>query len=346
MGLWWLSSAKSVRQDDDARRLEKAVRQVLSRVGAEPALLSWETARNGLPTLVVQVTPEGTFSVRRLALELEAALHNLGGGLKELPVLEAGGYGRGGFQGFLGKARLRLVVLREKVPAPLPKAKTSTAKPGKLAIVLDDAGYSEGVVSSLSLLPLQVAVAVLPNAPASSAVAEALRGQGRELLLHMPMEPEGNGGADPGEDALVVGLEPEQVRMRLEKALAVVGPVAGVNNHMGSRATSNRDLMAQVMRVLAGRGLYFLDSRTSPATVAATLAREAGIRTLRRDVFLDVVEDEGAVRSALATAASLARSKGQAVAIGHVHPLTLRVLQEELPRLSGVTLVKPSALAR
>ncbi len=344
-GLWWFASGRSLRQGDDARRLEHAVRHVLSRVGAEHASLFWETSRDGLPTLVVHVTPEGRFSARRLALELEAALHNLGGELKELPVLEAGGYGRAGFRGVLGKAQLRLVVLQEAVATPAPKRVVNKGEPGKLAIVLDDAGYSEAVVASVSLLPLPVAVAVLPNAPASAAVAAALRVQGRELLLHMPMEPESNGEADPGEDALLVGLGPEQVRTRLEKALAVVGPVAGVNNHMGSRATSNRELMEHFMRALSGRGLYFLDSRTTPATVAATVAREAGIRTLRRDVFLDAVEDEGAVRSALATAASLARSKGQAVAIGHVHPLTLRVLQEELPRLSDVMLVKPSALA-
>jgi polysaccharide deacetylase 2 family uncharacterized protein YibQ len=287
-------------------------------VGAEAATRSWETGQDGLPTLAVQISPEGKFSLQRLTLELEAAFHNLGGELKALPVLEAGGYGRAAFQGLLGRARLRLVVLREAAPPPPAKPKPKGDKPGKLAVILDDAGYSEAAVASLATLPPQVAVAVLPNAPASAAVAEALRGQGRELLLHMPMEPEGN-GANPGDDALVVGLD--------------------------SRATSDAELMRHFMKALAGRGLYFLDSRTTPASVAASLAREAGIRTLRRDVFLDVVEDEGAVRSALATAASLARSKGQAVAIGHVHPLTLRVLHEELPRLSGVTLVRPSALA-
>lgn len=345
LALWWFASERGWRQDEDALRLEQTVRQVLSRVGAEAATLSWETGQDGLPTLVVQVSPEGKFSLRRLTLVLEAAFHNLGGELKALPVLEAGGYGRAAFKGLLGKARLRLVVLRETPATPPAKPKPKGDKPGKLAVVLDDAGYSEAAVASIAPLPLQVAVAVLPNAPASAAVAEALRAQGRELLLHMPMEPEGNGGANPGDDALMVGLQPEEVRARLERALAVVGPVAGVNNHMGSRATSDAELMRHFMKALAGRGLYFLDSRTTPASVAANLAREAGIRTLRRDVFLDVVEDEGAVRSALATAASLARSKGQAVAIGHVHPLTLRVLHEELPRLSGVMLVKPSALA-
>lgn len=344
LALWWVASGRGVRQGDDASRLEHAVRQVLARVGAEAATLSWETGQDGLPTLAVQISPEGKFSLQRLTLELEAAFHNLGGELKALPVLEAGGYGRAAFQGLLGRARLRLVVLREAAPPPPAKPKPKGDKPGKLAVILDDAGYSEAAVASLATLPPQVAVAVLPNAPASAAVAEALRGQGRELLLHMPMEPEGN-GANPGDDALVVGLDPGEVRARLERALAVVGPVAGVNNHMGSRATSDAELMRHFMKALAGRGLYFLDSRTTPASVAASLAREAGIRTLRRDVFLDVVEDEGAVRSALATAASLARSKGQAVAIGHVHPLTLRVLHEELPRLSGVTLVRPSALA-
>lgn len=323
------------------------MRQVLARSGCTRATLVWEDLEKGPRTLVVHVPHEEGLSLRRLSLELEAALHNLGGEVEALPLLEKGGYGRGAFRGRLGEVRLRLVVLREPSPPRAeskPKAQRSAS--GKLAIVLDDAGYSEAVVALLSPLPSQVAVAVLPNAPASGTVAAKLRAQGRELLLHMPMEPEGNGGPGPGEDALEVGLAPAEVRGRLEKALAVVGPVVGVNNHMGSRATSDPGLMASFMGALVGRGLYFLDSRTTPASVAERAAREAGIPALRRDVFLDVVEDEAAVRSALATAASLARSKGRAVAIGHVHPMTVRVLEDELSRLSDVRLVRPSELLR
>lgn len=343
--LLWLLSRAGTTQLDDARRLEGAVRQALARAGAKRATLTWEGLQEGRRTLVIHVPHQEGLSLRRLHLELEAALHNLGGELEALPLLERGGYGRGAFRGRLGEVQLRLVVLGEP-PASSEKnqprgARTASAR---LAIVLDDAGYSEGVVELVSRLPLQVAVAVLPNAPAAAQVAQELRAQGRELLLHMPMEPEGNGGPGPGEHALEVGLDPAEVRQRLERALSVVGPVAGVNNHMGSRATSDPRLMAAFMEALKGRGLYFLDSRTTPASVAERAARNAGIRALRRDVFLDVVEDEGAVRSALAAAASLARTKGQAVAIGHVHPLTVRLLEAELPRLGDVRLVRPSEL--
>lgn len=347
LAVWWLAGEASRTKPNDTRQLEQAVRQVLARVGVERASFAWERSEKGPPTLVVEIHHEQGLPLRRLSLELEAALHNLGGEVEEVPVLEKGGYGRAAFRGRLGQARLRLVVVREGPSAPVEaKPRVTSPATGRLAVVLDDAGYSEAVVELLAPLPRQVAVAVLPNAPASALVAQKLREQGRELLLHMPMEPEGNGGPGPGEGALEVGLDPALVRERLEKALDVVGPVVGVNNHMGSRATSDPELMAAFMRALAGRGVYFLDSRTTPASVAEKAAREAGIPTLRRDVFLDVVEDEAAVRSALATAVSLARSKGQALAIGHVHPLTVGVLAEELPHLSDVRLVRPSELLR
>ena len=346
LALWWVASGRGVRQGDDASRLEQAVRQVLARVGAEAATRSWETGQDGLPTLAVQISPEGKFSLQRLTLELEAAFHNLGGELKALPVLEAGGYGRAAFQGLLGRARLRLVVLREAAPPPPAKPKPKGDKPGKLAVILDDAGYSEAAVASLATLPPQVAVAVLPNAPASAAVAEALRAQGRELLLHMPMEPEGN-GANPGDDALVVGLDPGEVRARLERALAVVGPVAGVNNHMGSRLTADADRMNQVFSVLKRRGLFFVDSRTSEESACRSAARLFQVPFAQRDVFLDHRPEPEFIRRQLSALVRLARSRGEAIGIAHPHPATYAVLLEEMPRLKEeLEFVPASRLAR
>lgn len=324
----------------DVERLEGELRRVLARVGVEDA--SFE--RQG-STLVVRVFAKKGFPTQRFALELEAALHNAGGQLSRLPVLEAGGYGEAGFQGQLGEAGLRVLVVREAPSPPAPRGRPALPRGlGKLAIVLDDAGYSLEALPLIEKLPREVAVAVLPNAPNASAVARALREQGRELLLHMPMEPEDNGASHPGEGALRPGMGEEEVRRLLDEALGVVGPVAGVNNHMGSKATSNEPLMKAWAAALVGRGLYFLDSRTTPASVAKRLVAARGVPTLGRDVFLDVVEEEQSIRSALATATSLARSKGEAVAIGHVHPLTLRVLLQELPKLRDVQLVRPSEL--
>ncbi len=338
--LAWLVRQRAGREGGDAQRLEQAVRQVMDRLQLSQATFQWEEEPE--PTLVVRLQAGPGFPRQRFALELEAAIHNLGGQLHSLPLLEAGGYGLGAYQGRLGQTKLRVLVLAEAPPKPqrsLPASRT-----GKLAVVLDDAGNSLEVLPVIDALPEAVAVAVLPNAPASAATAQALRQRGREVLLHMPMEPNGNGGAGPGEGALHVGMGEEEVAQRLAAALKVVGPVAGVNNHMGSRATSDEALMNAFAQAMKGRNLYFLDSKTTPASVAEQVLHGQGIRTLHRDTFLDVVVEEAAIRSALATAVSLARAHGRAVAIGHVHPLTLRVLAASLGRLSGVDLVRPSAL--
>ena len=127
----------------------------------------------------------------------------------------------------------------------------------------------------------------------------------------------------------------------------MVAAARGVNNHMGSRATADAPTMRDVMEVLRDHGLYFLDSRTTSETVAERVARENGVPALRRDVFLDVVSEPDAVRRALEQAVARARAQGSAVAIGHVHPLTLELLAVELPRIaSEVKLVRPSQLLR
>jgi hypothetical protein len=202
-------------------------------------------------------------------------------------------------------------------------------------------------VHEVERLPLTVAVAVLPNAAHSAEVARALGAQGREVLLHMPMEPLANHGPGPGDGAVEVGLPAGEIRVRLERALLVVAAARGVNNHMGSRATADAPTMRDVMTVLRDHGLYFLDSRTTSETVAERVARESGVPALRRDVFLDVVSEPDAVRRALEQAVARARAQGSAVAIGHVHPLTLELLAVELPRIaSEVKLVRPSQLLR
>jgi hypothetical protein len=120
-----------------------------------------------------------------------------------------------------------------------------------------------------------------------------------------------------------------------------------MNNHMGSRATADPAAMRAVMGVLRARGLYFLDSRTTPDSVAEQVAREAGIPALRRDVFLDLVSEPESIRHALEQAVARAKAQGSAVAIGHVHPLTIEILAHELPRLGpDVRLVRPSELLR
>jgi polysaccharide deacetylase 2 family uncharacterized protein YibQ len=328
------------------------VRQAAARFGCPPQRVTSETTRDekGTLFLVTVHAPQG-FPVERFTLDLEAAAHNLGGRLERRPLTETGGYGLGRLDGVVSGARWRVVVLGEEPPetragrqAPGARGRVGVAR---LAIVLDDAGSSEEIVQQIERLPKAVAVAVLPNARYSAQVARALGAQGREILLHMPMEPIANHGPGPGSGAVEVGLPPDEVRLRIEHALRIVAGARGVNNHMGSRATADVTTMREVMAVLARHDLYFLDSRTTSETVAERVAHESGIPALRRDVFLDVVSEPDAVRRALEQAVARARTQGSALAIGHVHPLTIELLLTELPRItSEVKLVRPSQLLR
>ena len=325
------------------------VREVAARFRCGPARVTSETSRDaaGALALVTVHAPRG-FRVEPFVLDMEAAAHNLGGHLEPMPLLEKGGYGLARLDGEVGGVRWRVLVLGEELPVPPKPGVAGRALHGaRLAVVLDDAGASIEVVREVERLPVEVAVAVLPNAARSAEVARGLGAQGRELLLHMPMEPVGDRGPGPGEGAVEVGLSAAEIRSRVERALAVVAGARGVNNHMGSRATADAAAMRAVMDVLRPRGLYFLDSRTTADTVAERTARECGVPALRRDVFLDVVSEPEAIRRALDQAVARARAEGTAVAIGHVHPITIEVLERELPRIGGeVRLVRPSQLLK
>jgi len=324
------------------------VRDVATRLGHDAArIVVEEEPSNGRRLWTVTFhAPRGT-DVNRFVLDVEAEVHNRGGRLEERTLTERGGYGLARLEGEVGGDRLRVVVLGEEPPVARPTPRGRAVGDARLAIVLDDAGYDRRDVEAIGRLPREVAIAVLPNATHAAAVAAALVAQRREVLVHMPMEPQDGDGAATGPGALEVALADDEIVRRTETALAVVAGAQGLNNHMGSRATTDPRVMATLMRVLTEHRLYFLDSRTTPDSVAEVAAREAGVPTLRRDVFLDVVDEPASVRQALLRAVARARSHGKALAIGHVHPVTLAVLEAELPAaLDGVRLVRPSRLLR
>lgn len=322
----------------------EVVREVAARLHCPAQRVSEESPTSPDRPLVITVSAPRGFPVADFTRKIEAAAHNSGGRLEPRPLAETGGYGLARLDGTLRGRRVRILVLGEE-PRPTPAPRARTEHTADLAIVLDDAGYSLPEVEKLADLPRSVAVAVLPNAPQSRAVAEELARQGREVLLHMPMEPLPNPAAGPGEGAVLVGQSPAEVERRLERALEVVPMARGINNHMGSRATADLATMQAVMAFVRRRGLYFLDSRTTPATVAEQTARAAGVPALRRDVFLDNVDEPDAVRRCLDDAVARARLEGSTLAIGHVHPTTIAVLEAELRSLpAGVRLVRPSQL--
>lgn len=217
----------------------------------------------------------------------------------------------------------------------------------RVTIVLDDLGIDAKAAAEAARLPGPLTLAFLPYAANLPAQAAAARGQGHELIVHMPMAPLGP-SANPGPNVLRGDLPPAELQRRLDHNLGRFSGYVGLNNHMGSALTADRPAMELVMRELKARGLLFLDSRTTASTVAATVAREMGVPYASRQVFLDNDRRPAAIRRQLAELEHLARRDGSAIAIGHPYPETLAMLAVWLPELAkrGIDLVPLSAVVK
>ncbi|HTH97881.1 MAG TPA: divergent polysaccharide deacetylase family protein [Stellaceae bacterium] len=218
-----------------------------------------------------------------------------------------------------------------------------------IAIVLDDMGVDERR-SRLAVEELQapITTSIMSYAKGIPALAAMAHGKGDELMLHMPMQPL-NPKIDPGPNALMVGLSDNEIRRRLDWGLAQVGnDIVGVNNHMGSRFTEWPQGMRVVLEDLRQRGLFYLDSRTTPHAVGYNMAKAMGMPHVARDVFLDDTMTTAAVEKQLALTERFARLHGAAVAIGHPHDVTIAALRTWLPTLAakGFAQVPITAIVR
>lgn len=234
-------------------------------------------------------------------------------------------------------------------PAPPPAANPLSAPPPQtplapaIAIIIDDLGnqwqYSKRVLD----LRGDITLAILPFSPFAERLAKLAAHTDREVILHAPMEPL----AHPAwHDGLHRKMNETELRRALAKMLDTLPTVRGVNNHMGSALTQERRPMDWVMDELRQRGLYFIDSRTSPGSQALASARQSAIPSARRDVFLDNVRTQEAIHLQFNTLIRLAHQRGQAIAIGHPYPETLAFLEQTLDQLDelGVRLVPASHL--
>lgn len=210
---------------------------------------------------------------------------------------------------------------------PEPLASSPRGRPA-LAIVIDDVGHNLRQGQRLIALPQPVALAILPHTQAARQLATEAAASGQTVMLHQPME---NGaGLSIGPGGLYSGMARAEMQQLLSSNLDSFSPVAGVNNHMGSRLTAERDAMDAVMQILRERGLFFIDSRTTHHTQAAFAAEAAGVPHLSRDVFLDNDRDPAAISRAFNRALEVAKREGRALLIGHPYPQTLEFLERRL----------------
>ncbi len=207
-----------------------------------------------------------------------------------------------------------------------------TRRPGEAArmvIVMDDLGQNMAATRSLLALPYPVTFAVWPSGSHARETAVAAHNAGREVIVHQPMEPLGYPKVKPGPNPLLVGANQEHIERTLSSSLAHVPHAVGLNNHMGSRFTTQDAAgVRAVVQGLKSRHLFALDSFTHPASRFYGEAKRQGLPALRRDVFLDVSAKRADILVQLQKAEKIAMLTGRSVAIGHPLPETLAALRE------------------
>ncbi|MBD3306715.1 hypothetical protein GF339_09845 [candidate division KSB3 bacterium] len=214
-------------------------------------------------------------------------------------------------------------------PAPRPQVEAEPAV--KAAIIIDDLGTSTHVVQRLLDLEADLTFSILPHLQYSRTIAALLHERGKEMLLHLPMEPQDYPATSPGAGAILVNMAATDIQQTIDQNLHAVPFVVGANNHMGSRLTADSQAMQAVLETLGRHDLFFLDSRTTGQSVAYSLAQQLGIQSAERKIFLDVIPELAFVKQQLRELAALAEQGEPAIAIGHPKAVTLQALEEMLP---------------
>lgn len=216
-----------------------------------------------------------------------------------------------------------------------------------VSVIVDDAGDNLELLKDLLGVPIPLTVSILPGTEYDRESAQWAKDHGLEVMVHLPMEPRAYPEKDPGANALLIGMNRRQLVERTAELIERVPYAVGVNNHMGSRLTSRRQTMNVVMNVVAREGMFFIDSRTSPNTVAFQVAQQKRIPSSERSMFLDNPDDPEDIRLRFDELVQMARDRGTAVGICHMKPRTIAALQSlDTSRYPDVRFTFASAAVR
>ncbi|MCL2252405.1 MAG: divergent polysaccharide deacetylase family protein [Treponema sp.] len=234
---------------------------------------------------------------------------------------------------------------------PVPVTNAVPSKPvenkGALIFVIDDAGNNLRELEPFLRIQGPLTIAVLPGLPYSAEAAKRIRAAGKEVILHQPME--AIGAQNPGPAAIISGMNANEIREVLTRNIAEVGPVAGMNNHQGSKITMDTEAMKTILSFCAENNIYFLDSRTTAETVVPVVAQQMGMKIAERNVFIDNEQNKDAMIRYISTGLTRAQRNGSAVMIGHTwSPDLAPLLAEMFPRYieQGYTLKKVSDILK
>jgi polysaccharide deacetylase 2 family uncharacterized protein YibQ len=216
----------------------------------------------------------------------------------------------------------------------------------RVAIVIDDLGGENQISQEILHWKIPLTLSILPFTPYSRTLAQQAHRRGKEVILHLPMEPHGYPKTKPGEGVLLQEMEEEQLLRQLSRDLEAVPNIKGVSNHMGSRLMEDPGKVRVILKELKKRGLFFLDSRTTPQTVGLQIAKSIGLRATERSLFLDHSQDPDDIKEQLEKLVQFSLETGKAIGIGHPHPSTFKSIKEMIPIMKekGIQIVPLSSL--
>ena len=216
-------------------------------------------------------------------------------------------------------------------PPPIPLRPPSP----RIAIVVDDLGADKRVAEEFLRLDAPLTFSIFPLQPSSRRIAHKAHAEGREIILHLPLEPRGYPLKDPGKGALFISMDERELLRQLRKNLDAVPFITGVNNHMGSRFMEHGDKVRLVLRELQQRELFFLDSRTTAKSQGYHIAQDLALKADTRDLFLDNESDVECTKLQLEQLIRIARDNGTAIGICHPYPSTITALKEMIPQIKA-----------
>lgn len=231
---------------------------------------------------------------------------------------------------------------RKDIPASIPRPAPRKPLPS-VALIIDDMGYDKKIAQKFAQLDATLTFSILPYSPFQERIARIARSKGLEVMIHMPMEPVEYPHVDPGPGTLLTSMSPDELIDQLDQNLNTLPGVKGINNHMGSRLTSESTQMYQIFSILKKRGLFFIDSRTTAESLCKPSARLLQVPFAQRDVFIDHDQNPGFIRNQFKELIRIAKKNGEAVGIMHPHSTTLKVLQEMIPDLKRQVRLVPAS---
>ncbi len=241
----------------------------------------------------------------------------------------------------IDKEKLAILFSCSREPLKIPEKPVEIEPANKVALIMDDMGYSLDAIYDVLSLQEPITVAIIPYSPLGTQTAQIAHQSGLEILLHLPLESINNEDEYNGIQGIIhTNMSEREIIDVVEQDLNQVPYIVGVNNHMGSAITPNEFMMVTILERLKEKDLFFIDSRTTGKTVAFDVARRLNIPTAQRHVFLDSESDEDYVRGKLLELFMLAQQRGEAVGICHPLPNTIKVLKDYF-RLAEVYGVKP-----